>query len=95
MPNWQVSVSSCSRYLTTGLLGRDCQSPVGVKTRKLKASICFPVCLCRRKSRLYSVTSSQTGEHLTATVIRAARLAAILLPIARGLRPAEKGGARL
>ena len=31
MPNWQVSVSSCSRYLTTGLLRRDCQSPVGVK----------------------------------------------------------------
>jgi hypothetical protein len=30
MPNWQVSVSSCSRYLTTGLLRRDCQSPVGV-----------------------------------------------------------------
>jgi hypothetical protein len=30
MPNWQVSVSSCSRYLTTGLLGRDCQSLVGV-----------------------------------------------------------------
>ena len=36
-----------------------------------------------------------TGEHLAAMVIRAARLAAILLPIARGLRPAEKGGARL
>ena len=32
MPNWQVSVSSCSSYLTTGLLGRDCQSPVGVKS---------------------------------------------------------------
>lgn len=30
MPNWQVSVSSCSRYLITGLLRRDCQSPVGV-----------------------------------------------------------------
>jgi hypothetical protein len=29
-----------------------------------------------------------TGEHLSAMVIRAARLAAILLRIAKGLRPA-------
>jgi hypothetical protein len=36
-----------------------------------------------------------TGEHLAATVIRAARLAAILLRIARGLRRAYKGLAHL
>ena len=36
-----------------------------------------------------------TGEHLAAMVIRAARLAAILLRIARGLRHADKGPARL
>jgi hypothetical protein len=33
------------------------------------------------------------GEHLDAVVIRAARLAAILLPIARGLQHADKGPA--
>ena len=36
-----------------------------------------------------------TGEHLAAMVIRAARLAAILLRIARGLRRAYKGPAYL
>ena len=36
-----------------------------------------------------------TGEHLSAMIIQAARLAAMLLPIAKDLRPAEKGGARL
>jgi hypothetical protein len=35
------------------------------------------------------------GEHLAAMVIRAARLAAILLRIARGLRNADKGPPRL
>jgi hypothetical protein len=35
-----------------------------------------------------------TGEHLSAMIIRATRLAAILLHIARGLRPA-KGPTRL
>jgi hypothetical protein len=33
------------------------------------------------------------GEHLTAMVIQAARLAAILLRIARGLRLADRGSA--
>jgi hypothetical protein len=36
-----------------------------------------------------------TGEHLAAMVIRAARLAAILLRIARDLRHADKDPARL
>ena len=36
-----------------------------------------------------------TGEHLAAMVIRAARLFAILLPIARDLQHADKGPARL
>jgi hypothetical protein len=43
MPNWQVSVSSCSRYLTTGLLRRDCQSPVGVNRVGLTAPRRIPV----------------------------------------------------
>ncbi len=36
-----------------------------------------------------------TGQYLAAMVIRAARLAAILPRIARGLRHADKGSARL
>ena len=35
------------------------------------------------------------GEHLAPMVIQAARLAATHLPIARRLRPADKGPARL
>ena len=46
----------------------------------------------QRTSRLFD---NLNRSSLAALVIRAARLAAILLPIARGLRPAEKGGARL
>src|SRR6266567_2088672 len=41
----------------------------------------------QRKSRLFDHLVA-TGEHLAAMVIRAARLAAILLRIAKGLRPA-------
>ena len=54
-------------------------------------------CLKRAKggSRpAYSILVA-TGEHLAAMVIRAARLFAILLRIARGLRPADKGPAHL
>jgi hypothetical protein len=47
----------------------------------------------QRKSRLFDHLVP-TGEHLSAMVIRAARLAAILLHIARDRRPA-KGPARL
>ena len=43
-------------------------------------------------SRTHSILVA-TGEHLAAIVIRAARLAAILLRIARGLRHADKGPA--
>ena len=45
-------------------------------------------------SRTHSINSSRQGDHLAAMVIRATRLAAILLRIARGLRHAE-GPARL
>ena len=48
----------------------------------------------QRKSRLFDHLVP-TGEHLSAMVIRAARLAAILRRIARGLRHADKGSARL
>jgi len=50
MPNWQVSVSSCSRYLTTGLLRRDCQSPVGVNRVILTVGRPLPVCPDKRTS---------------------------------------------
>jgi hypothetical protein len=48
-----------------------------------------------RKVPLAEVTAQldhlvATGEHLAAMVIRAARLAEILLPIARGLQHADK-----
>ena len=46
------------------------------------------------EAALHSFTRSYGGT-LATMVIQAARLAAILVPIARGLRPAEKGGARL
>jgi hypothetical protein len=41
-----------------------------------------------------SISPSPRAKSLAAMVIRAARLAAILLRIARGLRPADKGPAR-
>jgi hypothetical protein len=41
------------------------------------------------------LSTSSLREHLAAMVIRAARLAAILLPIARGLWRADKGPAGL
>src|SRR6266496_1037693 len=44
----------------------------------------------RRKSPLLFDHLVATGEHLAAMVIRAARLAAILLRIARGLQHADK-----
>ena len=49
----------------------------------------------RSKRLRYSITSSPRASTLAATVIRAARLAAILRRIARGLRYADKGPAYL
>jgi len=49
----------------------------------------------RRKSPLLFDHLVATGEHLDAIVIRAARLAAILLRIAQDLRHAARGPARI
>jgi hypothetical protein len=51
-------------------------------------------CLKRAISGSHSILVAP-GEHLSAMVIRAARLAAILLQIARGLPRADKGPPRL
>ena len=76
-------------YQSNGRL-KKMASPV---PRQLYADFCNKICH-ERKSPLSLKSRKATGEHLVATVIRAARLAAILLRIGRRLRHADEGPER-
>jgi hypothetical protein len=61
-----------------------------INRHRYRASACLKS--ANSGSRTHSINSSQQGDHLAVMFIRAARLAAILLHIARGLRPAKGPG---
>src|SRR6266702_8911169 len=81
------SISPCPSRVRLVLLTVRRSLPIYPDKRTISAFVSMSQTCQQRKSRLFDHLVA-TGEHLAAMVIRAARLAAILLRIAKGLRPA-------